>query len=94
MHGHDSPTFFPHKNIRHDMRMPYFRLLRFHRDQLKLAEASNCVALNRVDYTKLVDDTLQQARCKLGINENKIRASYQTEKTLYPDSKASRRLLV
>jgi len=60
---------------------------------LKLAEASNCVALDQIDYTKLIDDTLQQVRCKLGVNENKIRVYYQTEKTLYPDSKASRRLL-
>ncbi|MCK5395862.1 MAG: hypothetical protein KAJ32_07710 [Gammaproteobacteria bacterium] len=60
---------------------------------LKLAEASNCVALDQVDYTQLIDDTLQQVRRKLGIIENKIRAYYQIEKTLYPDSKASRRLL-
>jgi len=60
---------------------------------LKLAESSNCVALDRVDYTELIDGPLQQVRSKLGINENKIRAYYQTEKTLYPDSKASRRLL-
>lgn len=60
---------------------------------LKLAEASNCVALDRVEYTKLIDKTLQQVRCKLRINKNIIRGYYQTEKTLYPDSKASRRLL-
>ena len=61
---------------------------------LKLAEASKCVALDQVDYTKLIGNTLQQARYRLGMNENKIRASYQTEKTLYPDSKASQRLLL
>ncbi len=61
---------------------------------LKLAETSNCAALDQVDYKKLIDEPLQQVRCKLEINENKIRAYYQTEKTLFPDSKASRRLLV
>ena len=61
---------------------------------LKLAEASNCVALDQVNYARLVDNNLKQVRYTLGINENKIISSYITEKTLYPDSKASRRLLV
>jgi len=60
---------------------------------LKLAENSNCVSLDQVDYMPLIDNTLQQVRCKLGIEENNIRSYYQAEKTLYPDSKASRRLL-
>lgn len=60
---------------------------------LKLAETSDCEALDQVDYTPLLDDTLEQARRKLGINKHRIGAYYRTEKILYPDSKASRRLL-
>lgn len=60
---------------------------------LKLAETSDCVALDKVDYAKLLDQTLQKVRCELGVNENKIRAYYRTEKNLYTDSVASRRLL-
>ena len=60
---------------------------------LKLAEAVAGEALDGVDFSGLLDDTLQQVRLKLGVNVNKIRAYYKVEKTLYPDSKASRRLL-
>ncbi|MBL4711951.1 MAG: hypothetical protein JKX75_05550 [Gammaproteobacteria bacterium] len=63
------------------------------RAALKLAEAADGMALDQVDYLTLVDDSLKSVRHKLGINKNKISAYYEIEQTLYPDSKASRRLL-
>lgn len=60
---------------------------------LKLAESCTGEALDHVDYEKLMGDTLEQSRNKLGIDINKLKAYYHTEKTLYPDSKASQRLL-
>jgi hypothetical protein len=60
---------------------------------LKLAENSNCQALDQVDYQSFLKIRLKKIRDMLGINTGKIIDYYKTEKKLYPDSKASCRLL-
>ena len=63
------------------------------RAALNLAEKSNCQALDQVDYELLLKTRLERIRNMLGINTEKIIDYYKIEKVLYPDSKASRRLL-
>ena len=60
---------------------------------LNLAEKSNCQALDQVNYEPFLETRLDKIRNILGINTDKIIDYYKTEKMLYPDSKASRRLL-
>lgn len=60
---------------------------------LNIAEKSNCRALDQVDYQPLLKIRLEKIRDLLGINTDKIIDYYKIEKTLYPDSKASGRLL-
>ena len=63
------------------------------RAALNLAEKSNCETLNQVDYGRFLKTRLDKIRNKLGINTEKILEYYKIEKTLYPASKASSRLL-
>ena len=63
------------------------------RAALNLAEKSNCQSLDQVDYGPLLKIRLEKIRNMLGINTEKIIDYYKIEKTLYPDNKASSRLL-
>ncbi len=63
------------------------------RAALKLAENSNCQALDQVDYLPFLKTRLEKIHHILGINTDKIIDYYKTEKKLYPNSKASSRLL-
>ena len=60
---------------------------------LKIAEESNCQALDQVDYAPLLDTQTGEIRKILGIPVDRIIAYYATEKALYPNSKSSNRLL-
>ena len=63
------------------------------RAALDIAEKSNGQALDQVNYEPLLKTQTGKIRDTLGINTKKIIDYYKTEKMLYPDSKASSRLL-
>lgn len=67
--------------------------VRVFRDAARLAFISDVPALDRVDYTQLLDCTLGMIRRDLGIDEDLLRAYYAIEKKRYPESPESRRLL-
>lgn len=56
-----------------------------------LGYVSDCTPLDTVDYLKLMDLTLKEAREKVGINPNLIKAYYENEKKKYPTDNASKR---
>jgi len=69
------------------------RDLAIFRDALHLAMVSHCVALDQVEYTNYLDDKLVDIRQQLHIDTDLLSAYYRVEKRLYPDSKASQRLI-
>lgn len=60
---------------------------------LNIAEASDGRRLDQVDYGPLLETSLGEIRDRVGIQTKRLIDYYQTEKRLYPDSKASSRLL-
>lgn len=56
-----------------------------------LGYVSDCTPLNKVNYEELMDLTLKEARQKVGLNPNLIKAYYENEKKKYPNDKASQR---
>lgn len=83
-----SKHLYPHSYKFKDRDLTIFR------SALKLAEESNCQALDQIDYQQLLQTRLGKIRDQLNINTDKIINYYKTEKILFPDSKASYRLLV
>ncbi len=69
------------------------RDLMIFRDALHLAMLCHCAALDEVDYSQLLDHKLSGIRQQLQIDPQLLIAYYRIEKRLYPDSKASQRLL-
>ena len=63
------------------------------RDAVRLGFVSDCQRLDRVDYASLSGLSLSEARAKIGIEEDLLRAYYAIEKRRYPDSFESQRLL-
>lgn len=56
-----------------------------------LGYVSDCTPLNTVDYDSLMDLTLKEARLKVGINPNLIKAYYENEKNKYKNDISSQR---
>jgi hypothetical protein len=67
--------------------------LRVFRDAVRLGFVSDCQALHAADLDSLQDCTLAEARRRLGIEEDLLRAYYAIERRRYPDSAESQRLL-
>ena len=67
--------------------------LRVFRDAVRLGFVSDCVALDRVDFEPLLDLPLREARARLGIEDDLLRAYFAIEKRRYPNSRESQRLL-
>lgn len=63
------------------------------RDAVRLGFISECHALAEADFHALQDLTIGQARARLGIEEDLLRAYYAIEKRRCPDSCESQRLL-
>jgi len=68
--------------------------MRVFRDAVRLAFVSDCVPLHRADYGALQDCTLAEARARLGIEEDLLRAYFAIEQKRYPQSPESQRLLL
>lgn len=66
---------------------------RVFRDAVRLGFISDCVSLAEADFETLQDLPLREARGRLGIEEDLLRAYYAIEKRRYPRSFESRRLL-
>jgi hypothetical protein len=66
---------------------------RVFRDAVRLGFVSDCVSLAKADFAALQDLPLREARRKLGIEEDLLRAYYAIEKRRYPKSPESQRLL-
>ena len=67
--------------------------VRVFRDAVRLGFVSDCRPLHSADYAQLFDLPLREARRRLGIEEELLRAYYSIEQRRYPNSFESRRLL-
>lgn len=67
--------------------------IRVFRDAVRLGFVSDCQSLAKADYHALQDVPLREARRRLGIEEDLLRAYYAIEKRRYPGSLESQRLL-
>lgn len=56
-----------------------------------LGYVSYCTPLNEVNYEELMDLTIKEAREKVGIEVDLLKAYYKAEKLKYPDDLASQR---
>lgn len=64
-----------------------------YKDAVRLGYISDCTPLNSIDYPSLGHLTLAEAREKIGIEPDLIKAYYAIEKKRYPDSFESQRLV-
>ena len=64
-----------------------------YRDAVRLGYISDCKPLNKVNYPELLDLTLDEAREKIGIEADLLKAYYAIEAKRYPDSFESQRLV-
>ncbi|MCG8668859.1 MAG: hypothetical protein MI867_05555 [Pseudomonadales bacterium] len=64
-----------------------------YKDAVRLGYVSDCQPLDGVDYESLASLTLKQARERIGIETDLIRAYFGIEKKRHPDSFESQRLL-
>ena len=60
---------------------------------LKVAKEAKPQALDQVDFEPFRNTKIGKIRSLLGINTDTLIKCYKTEKNLYPDNKASKRLL-
>ena len=67
--------------------------VRVFRDAVRLGFVSDCVPLDRADFEPLLDLPLSEARARLGIEDDLLRAYYAIEKRRYRHSVESQRLL-
>jgi len=67
--------------------------IRVFRDAVRLGFVSDCMALAQADFAALQDLPLREARRRLGIEEDLLRAYYAIEQRRYPNSPESQRLL-
>jgi hypothetical protein len=66
---------------------------RVFRDAVRLGFVSDCEPLDRADFEAVLDLPLAEARQRLGIEADLLRAYFAIEKRRYPDSPESQRLL-
>jgi hypothetical protein len=67
--------------------------IRVFRDAVRLGFVSDCVSLAQADFRAVQDLPLREARRRLGIEEDLLRAYYAIEKRRYPHAPESQRLL-
>lgn len=67
--------------------------IRVFRDAVRLGFVSDCAPLAKADFHALQDLPLREARRRLGIEEELLRAYYTIEKRRYPGAPESQRLL-
>ena len=67
--------------------------MRVFRDAVRLGFVSDVTPLDRVDLAALEDLPLAEARAKIGLEEDLLRAYYAIEKRRYPNSFESQRLV-
>ncbi len=63
------------------------------KDAVRLGYISDCERLDKVDYKALHGLTIAQARAKIGIEEDLLRAYYAIELKRYPNSFCANRLM-
>lgn len=63
------------------------------RDAVRLSYISGCAALDEIEFEDYFGQPLHRIREEIGLEANLLRAYYEIEKTRYPDSPASQRLL-
>jgi len=63
------------------------------RDALRLAMVSHCTPLDEVKFTRYLAQPLYSIREQLGIDVDLLTAYYRIEMKLFPESKASQRML-
>lgn len=64
-----------------------------YQDAVRLGYISDCTPLSEIDYPSLHSLTLKEARSHIGIETELLKAYFQIERTRYPDSYESQRLL-
>ncbi|GGY68664.1 hypothetical protein GCM10011613_11150 [Cellvibrio zantedeschiae] len=64
-----------------------------YKDAVRLGYISNCQPLNKVDYPSLAHLSIKEARGKIGIEADLLRAYYKIEARRYPESYESQRLI-
>lgn len=67
--------------------------VRVFRDAVRLGFVSDCLALDRIDYSRHLGRSLGELRSLFGIETDLLRAYYAVEARRHPDSPESRRLL-
>ena len=67
--------------------------VRVFRDAVRLAFVSDCAALDKVDYDRHLERTLDELRRDLGIEVDLLHAYYAIERRRYPAARESQRLL-
>jgi len=68
--------------------------IRIFKDATKLGFISNCKPLDKVDYNKYLDWKLADIRREIGLEDDLILAYFRIEQKRYPESKATKRLLM
>lgn len=66
---------------------------RIFQDALALAWASDCQALEEIDFEPMLDWSLKDIRKAIGLEPELLQAYYQVEANRYPKSRASQRLI-
>ncbi len=67
--------------------------LQVFKDAVRLGYISDCQRLDKVDYASLYGLSIGQARAKIGLETDLLRAYYAIEKARYPESFSAQRLL-
>ena len=63
------------------------------KDAVRLGYICDCQPLDKVDYESLRDLSIEEARKKIGLETDLLRAYYMIEKRRYPDTLESQRLV-
>jgi len=63
------------------------------KDAVRLGYICDCQPLDKVDYESLRDLSIEEARQKVGISSDLLRAYFSIEKKRYPNARESQRLV-
>lgn len=67
--------------------------IRVYKDAVRLGYISRCTPLDKINYEQYLDLTLEEARKAIGIESSLLKAYYEIEKSTYPKSIDSQRLI-
>lgn len=67
--------------------------IRVFKDAVRLGFVSDCEPLSEVDYAPYMDMPIAEARRRIGIEADLLKAYYRIEKRRYPEDEASRRII-